>query len=256
MSASAIQSAANRPGLRWYQCRSRWWILLALVVVGSLLVFRAIQRIETIESVGSLGAYRDKSKWDEFIATHDRRPIDDPWHPRSNKLRYGFDCPVLADGYELALPAGATDATLAGTDLGRANPLRTLRLSYTDVTDAGLDSLHSLHKLRALNLAGTRVTDTGLSKLKHMTELQWLNLGGLEITDAGVEHLKALPRLQWLSLRGTRVTDTATEHLKELKQLQSLELSGSKVTPECVAELQEALPKCKIELSLPRPARH
>lgn len=273
MDATLIQPDTSGPERLWYSCRLRWLVLLGLVLAGSLLSYRQIRRSETVESIiriRGLGGYRNKSDWEKFNNRLYGKAVD-PWDPRANKLRWEFECPVLANGYELALPAGATDDNLAGIDLASAFPLRALRLRSTDITDAGLDALRSLHELRALNLAHTGVTDAGLSKLKHMTELQWLNLAGLEITDAGVAELKAIRQLQWLSLHDTNVTDVATEHLealpqlqvlilrntavtdaaiehlRQLQQLQSLDLRKTEVTSEGVAELQASLPGCKIE---------
>jgi len=42
---------------------------------------------------------------------------------------------------------------------------RVLLLGYTQVTDAGLESLKSLTQLRKLDLRKTKVTDAGVAKL-------------------------------------------------------------------------------------------
>jgi hypothetical protein len=114
-----------------------------------------------------------------------------------------FDSPVLADGYEVGFYPSATANLRPGTTDGRLvqmpfqdlSPLRTLDLSHTDVTDAGLTHLERLTQLQWLNLGGTKVTDSGLQHLKGLTELQRLLLDGTQVTDKGRAKLqKALPK--------------------------------------------------------------
>jgi len=62
--------------------------------------------------------------------------------------------------------------------------LQHLRLSRTDVTDAGLEHLKALTNLEELNLSWTKVTDAGLEHLKGLTKLRTLHLNGTN-TDAG-----------------------------------------------------------------------
>lgn len=151
------------------------------------------------------------------------------WEPRKDKSRWEFNSPVLADGWEVAMPQ-ATDSTLAKAHLKDLFPLRTINLSSTKVTDAGLANLEGLYELRALDLSGAKITDAGLEHLKRLAQLQWIDLSDTMVTDAGLVHLKKLAALEWLDLRNTNVTE-----------------EGAKI-------LQRALPKCEIEHWIdPRP---
>src|SRR5262249_39814863 len=60
----------------------------------------------------------------------------------------------------------------------------------------------------SVDLRGTKVTDAGLKVLKDLRNLQTLELAGTEVTDAGLKDLKDLKNLHELYLSGTKVTDT------------------------------------------------
>ncbi len=69
--------------------------------------------------------------------------------------------------------------------------LKSLGLSGTKVTDAGLKELAGLKKLESLGLNGaTQVTDAGLKELAGMKKLQFLEVSGTQATDAGVKWLR------------------------------------------------------------------
>ena len=96
-----------------------------------------------------------------------------------------------------------------------------------------------------LDLSFSHVTDAGLEHLKGLTDLQWLDLRNAEITDAGLEHLKGL-KLQELLLTNTHVTDAGLKHLKGLTKLQRLFLNGTQVTDTGINDLREAFPNLNI----------
>ena len=74
-------------------------------------------------------------------------------------------------------------------------PVTSLRLRFTQVTDAGLKELSALKNLTNLHLGGTQVTDAGLKELSALTNLIELYLSGTKVTDAGIRELKkALPK--------------------------------------------------------------
>ena len=138
---------------------------------------------------------------------------------------------------ELGYTVTFSNITDAGLEhLKGLTELRGLSLMRTRVTDAGLEHLKGLTKLQRLSLMRTRVTDTGLEHLKGLTKLQSLSLRGTQITDAGLKHLTALSGLQELILGGgiaisrTQITDAGLEHLKALSGLQTLGLQGTQVT--------------------------
>ena len=82
--------------------------------------------------------------------------------------------------------------------LGGLDQLRTLDLSYTQITDAGLEHLKTLSQLRDLNLAVTHVTDAGLDRLAGMKQLRtFLALRKTPgHTRGSPQTKKALPNLQ------------------------------------------------------------
>ena len=55
--------------------------------------------------------------------------------------------------------------------------LEVLRLSFTQVTDAGLIHLKGLKKLKSIDLSGTQVTDVTLVHLRRLKKLEQLDAG-------------------------------------------------------------------------------
>jgi internalin A len=128
-----------------------------------------------------------------------------------------------------------TDAGLK--ELAALKRLLYLNLEKTSVTDAGLKQLTPLKELRTLYLAETKVTDAGLKELTAFTKLQNLGLGGTRVTDAGVKQLAAVQGLKELSLRGTPVTGVGLKPLANLKDLQSLHLCSTHLPDADLKEL-------------------
>ncbi len=141
--------------------------------------------------------------------------------------------------------------------------LRTLHLAGTDVSDAGLSFLGSMHRLwgldlmrcpligddsarqigglaelKELYLSGTGVTDAGLACVRGKRGLRVIFLNDLRVTDAGLLNLEGLTNLESLALGGTRVTDAGMPHLKGLTKLNQLGLNGTRVTDAGLASLE------------------
>ncbi len=138
--------------------------------------------------------------------------------------------------------------------LGRnQNGLRQLDATNSDGTPtASLDDelavLQGLEPLVSLHLGGTDVTDEGLRHLTGLKSLARLHLEKTKVSDAGLAHLAALENLSYLNLYQTDVTDAGLAHLEGLKSLRSLYLWQSKVTPEGAERLRAALPDCVVDL--------
>ena len=76
------------------------------------------------------------------------------------------------------------------------------------------DSCQGLTGLRSLTLSGTEVTDAGLARLKGLAALETLDLNFNDITDAGLVHLEGLAALKELHLIDTKVSDAGVAKLK------------------------------------------
>ena len=101
-------------------------------------------------------------------------------------------------------------------------------------------------RLRSLNLTQTRITDAGLVNLRGMTELRNLNLLSNRIADAGLRNLRELRQLEKLNLATSEVSDAGLAHIEHLSQLQELNLYATRVTEEGVEKLKQALPNAEV----------
>ena len=124
-----------------------------------------------------------------------------------------------------------TGVTDVGLD-GLSPLLEDLRLDTRGITDAGLRQLSHLPRLRRLDLFGARVSDAGLPHLLVLRHsLRELDICGGGVTDAGMPAIAALTLLERLNLsQNWRVTDESVPHLCTLRQLRSLSLCGTGVT--------------------------
>jgi serine/threonine protein kinase len=157
-----------------------------------------------------------------------------------------------------ALPAGPlqldavdlnADKEIRDDDLIRFNglPLMSLlNLSFTSVSDAGLEALGELPDLEHLFLVETLVTDDGLNSLERFPRLVTLFLRDTRVTDEGLANISRLDQLNELMLVGCDVTDDGLVHLSELSDLRDLYLNATGVTVRGVADLESALPDCTI----------
>jgi hypothetical protein len=98
---------------------------------------------------------------------------------------FGDDFSQLAEkvhGIELHGPA-VDDKTLAWLHEHRATltAIKSLDLSRSGITDAGLAHIAAFPALRELNLSDTKVTSDGLAVLEKLPELEWLGLKDTEV---------------------------------------------------------------------------
>ena len=84
-------------------------------------------------------------------------------------------------------------------------------LNTTEIGDSGTEHLTNQ---KSLYLSGTKVTNAGLVRLKGLTKLRWLDLSRTEVTDDGLVSLKGLTMLQLLFLEDTKVTAAGVKKLK------------------------------------------
>ena len=109
--------------------------------------------------------------------------------------------------------------------------LKRLDLSFTYVTDAGIQHLGQLPAIEELTLdAAEAITDAAASYLRANKTLRKLVLRGTDITDVGMPYLAALTGLKSLDLSNTMVGDVGLESLPALSQLEELNLGGTRIT--------------------------
>jgi internalin A len=109
--------------------------------------------------------------------------------------------------------------------------LKRLDLSFTYVSDAGIERLQQLQQLEELTLDATEaITDAAASYLRANKHLRKLVLRGTDITDVGVPYLAAVTGLKSLDLSHTMVGDVGLESLPALSDLEELDLGGTRIT--------------------------
>jgi Leucine-rich repeat (LRR) protein len=123
--------------------------------------------------------------------------------------------------------------------------LKRLDLSFTLVSDPGIERLQQLRHLEELTLDTTEaITDAAANYLRANKNLHKLVLRGTDITDVGMPHLAQLTALRSLDLSHTMVGDVGLESLPALSQLEELNLGGTRITGRNLNFLK-LLPKLK-----------
>jgi len=215
-------------------CRWKWWIVLfAVLLVGAMpgvFCFRQQRLDEQLRALagGHGGTYYEGARGPGWYV----------------KLARKYKLPRLRQ------PLGFYSRTMTDEDmavLGRANTLRVVGLTGSEISDAGMAHLKGLTKLQSLHLDNTKIGGAGLAHLSELTELRILHLDGTKVSDAGLVHLKKLKNLEQLGLNGTEVTDAGLAYLKSLKGLRYLGLAGTGVTSEGIADLKSAIPNVKVD---------
>ncbi|MBT6847605.1 MAG: hypothetical protein HOA14_09350 [Planctomycetaceae bacterium] len=151
--------------------------------------------------------------------------------------------------------------------------LKKIRISQTQITDAGIEQLTALTNLTDLDLSENSVisdvgmshlskittltklnlwrvalSDSGIEQLAGLVNMQWLNLDNTSLSDRGLIHLQGMKEIQFLHLGSTTITDAGLPHLAGLTTLKDLKVTRTAVTAEGVAALKEKLPTTEIQL--------
>jgi internalin A len=136
------------------------------------------------------------------------------------------------DGAIVEISLARTGAT--NNDIERVveiKGLKRLDLSFTYVSDPGIELLQQLQQLEELTLDTTEsITDAAVSYLRANKHLRKLVLRGTDITDVGMPYLAELTDLRSLDLSYTMVGDVGFESLPALSQLEELNLGGTRIT--------------------------
>jgi Leucine-rich repeat (LRR) protein len=139
-------------------------------------------------------------------------------------------------------------------DLEKVVTLKTLRkldLSFSLITDAGMERLKPLTGITDLNLfAVEKITDTGLSYIRGWKKLERLNLHGTDVTDITMQqYVSEMPSLRSLDIGYTLVGNLGIEALASLPSIENLVIGGNKIDGGALHVL-ELLPKlAELDLS-------
>ena len=94
--------------------------------------------------------------------------------------------------------------------------LESLRL-MAPVKDEDFACLESLPRLNALDLSWTRISDAGVERLSRIETLKYLGLAHTNITNKSLDHLTRLKNLEILSVDGTSVSRSAVERFRKIR---------------------------------------
>lgn len=184
------------------------------------------------------------------------------WHSWTDRSRRVLREIEALNG--LARASVDIESGIPGTRL-QFGPLEMVYLLGPQTDDEKLKVLDDVPRLRTLKLTNTRVTDAGLARLARFRDLNCLYVGNIDHTKLigpngawlatrpltggkGLAALHDLPKLKVLQLYGPGTSDDDLKGLVGLKHLRLLDLMGTRVTKEGVAELKKALPGCGISL--------
>ena len=140
-----------------------------------------------------------------------------------------------------------TDATDAGlVDIGDLSDLEIIHFNRCPgITDKGLSHLATATKVEFVVLVGTKVSDVGLMHLKDM-KLQVLTVDG--IGDAGLGRLTNQKALHRLDLLNCSIHEAGVEALMKMRALRNLSLYSCEIPDVLIDRLRLALPLCKVDV--------
>jgi hypothetical protein len=240
-----MATPTSTPRRRWRTISLRGLMLLILLTAVWLgwetnRARRQKHAIETIQRAGGLFFFDDESTADGTNGTPSelRRPAWQKWLMRTVgddyvRRAYCLDFEFSSTGRRSKLGPGVVRA------LADLHDLALLRLDGTDITDADLAAIGSLHRLTYLNLSDNRkISDLGLAHLKGLRKLEGIELARTSVGDEGINHLKGLPHLADLRLNGLNVGDRTLALVPNWPELRVLELRGSRITDKGMAHLR------------------
>lgn len=149
-----------------------------------------------------------------------------------------------------------TEIYFAGTDFDDADvasltglsSLRSLVLSDTKITDAGVAELASL-PLESISLNGTSITAAAAESISAMSALDTLNISKTKVHE-DLTPLATLENLEWLLIAETDLSgldDASIEVLCNLPKLKRFTATGSNLKAETIDRLKAAKPALSLE---------
>ena len=104
-------------------------------------------------------------------------------------------------------------------------------LMGTDIDDNGFTRLRSVGRLRMLDVSWTRVTNVGVQALAGHSSLEELNLQGAKgVTGDVIESLANIPNLKSITIGGSGITGGDIRKLATLSTLEFLDISYTHVS--------------------------
>jgi hypothetical protein len=178
------------------------------------------------------------------------------WDAETHALRDDV-ASVLAGFPKLkSLSLSWTQLTDVGIDaLTRFDRFKTFGVSSPQVTDASMQFLVRCKKLECLSVAGTKIGDASLPLLQELPRLTTLSLSGA-VTNDGLIEVAKLRQLESLDLGGRQIDDAGLPHLAGMENLRRLDVQTTGVTTDgaAVKALKKALPQCHIRQYYPSPS--
>lgn len=107
--------------------------------------------------------------------------------------------------------------------------IASVKLSDTNIDDAGLAEVAKFPNLTKLFLERTKVSDAGLAQLSKLPHLQYLNLVGTKVTAKGLSSLTALPALKQVYLYQSGLTAADFQALQAKMPKVRLDTGGYRV---------------------------
>ncbi len=115
--------------------------------------------------------------------------------------------------------------------IAQIKTVRRLDLSFTYVTDRGMEQIRNLPVLEELILETAEfITDASMAHLRGSKTLRTLVLRGTDITDVGMPYIGEMTALRKLDLSQTMLGDGGLESLPTLTQLEEIDFGGSRIT--------------------------
>ncbi|HEY9755695.1 MAG TPA: protein kinase, partial [Oculatellaceae cyanobacterium] len=132
-------------------------------------------------------------------------------------------------------------------DADNTKDLEHVEISFTEVSDKGLEHLSKLTNLLRLDLRSNhKLRD--LHALKPLTNLENVNVQDTVVDHDGLKVLTSLPNLERLNISRTNVTDADLKLLYKCDGLRELLVSNiGSVSKKALAELKAKLPNCTVD---------
>ena len=173
----------------------------------------------------------DKTKVQAILGGEKSREADAEFAAAVRRIderggQFGFD----GSGDLVAVDLASDRVSVADPDLACLSALphlKSLKLSGSGITNAGVRRIGSLAGLTELSLLDAQIDDAGFEQLARLTNLISLSVRrSSALTDKGLESLKRLPKLVRLGLLDLGITDGGLKQIAALAGLRSLDLRG------------------------------